>query len=430
MNTAHSSKQIIIIGAGMAGLSAYHHLHQHGFDVMLLEARHRAGGRICTNYNLGIPVNNGAGWIHGIEGNPISQLARQTGTGIKKFDYQKYIKYDRNGSPIKPELIHLFDEKFEHLLQDVKKVAFESKIDMPLSVALANVMPLNGLTNIEHDLFQSKLQYFEGYIGTNYELLSARYWNLEEAWPGDNCYVTSTYQPIIDHLTANCNIRFNSIVKEINLRRNDVEIITNQATFYADFVVITLPLGVLQKNDVQFSPPLPTFKQTAIHRLGMGLLNVTYIKFPTAFWLDDYQAFALTSNDKASILMFFNLYDFLGQPILMGYHGGQRARYIEKLTEEELTQLIMRDLKNIFGKNIPEPEKLITTRWSQDVFTYGSYSYLSVNASADDYDALAHPIANRLFFAGEATHSRFLATTHGAYLSGVREANRIKQLIV
>lgn len=88
----------------------------------------------------------------------------------------------------------------------------------------------------------------------------------------------------------------------------------------------------------------------------------------------------------------------------------------------------MRDLRKTFGKKIPGPESLITTRWSQDRFSYGSYSYLSVGASTSDYHAMAQPVSDRLFFAGEATSSRFLATTHGAYLSGIREAKRIKQL--
>src|SRR5262249_51224561 len=94
-----------------------------------------------------------------------------------------------------------------------------------------------------------------------------------------------------------------------------------------------------------------------------------------------------------------------------------------------LLKLTMNNFKKIFGRGIPDPESLVTTRWSQDIFSYGSYSYLSVGATGEDYEAMAQPVADRLFFAGEATHSKYLATTHGAYLSGIREANRIKQLI-
>jgi polyamine oxidase len=430
MTTEHRSEKIIIIGAGLAGLAAYHQLRQYGFEVMILEARNRAGGRIHTDHSLGVPINCGAAWIHGIDNNPIAQLAKSTHTAMKAFDYQKYIKYDHNGHAISQEIEHQFDEKLDYFLHQAKALAFQSDNDMMLSEALARVMPLNDLTDIERELFQYRLRYFEGYLGENYDSISARYWNLEETWPGDNCYLTGTYQPIINHLSQNCNIQFDSIVKEVYFREHDVKIVTQDAIFYSDFVVITLPLGVLKKNDVVFHPSLPEFKQKAIHKLGMGLFDMIFIKFSTIFWPNDCQAFALSLTGDLSIAIFINLNDFLDQPILMGFCGGERARRIEKLTEQELIQLLMRDFKKKFGNkvNISEPEALITTHWSRDIFSYGSYSYVSLGASADDYNAMAHPVADRLFFAGEATCSRFFATTHGAYLSGIREANRIKKL--
>jgi monoamine oxidase len=86
MTTEHHLKKIIIIGAGLADLAAYHQLRQYGFEVMILEARKRAGGRIHTDHSLGVPINCGAAWIHGIDNNPIAQLAKSTHTAMKVFE--------------------------------------------------------------------------------------------------------------------------------------------------------------------------------------------------------------------------------------------------------------------------------------------------------------------------------------------------------
>ena len=87
--------------------------------------------------------------------------------------------------------------------------------------------------------------------------------------------------------------------------------------------------------------------------------------------------------------------------------------------------MAMQSLRANFGNKIQPPEKHIITRWAQDAFAYGSYSYIPVGSSGSDYAAFAEPIDDRLFFAGEATHRQYPATVHGAFLSGLREAARI-----
>jgi monoamine oxidase len=85
----------------------------------------------------------------------------------------------------------------------------------------------------------------------------------------------------------------------------------------------------------------------------------------------------------------------------------------------------MASFRKIFGSTVPEPEAVVQTRWGSDPYSYGSYSYISVGAKTEYYDTLARPIDNRVFFAGEATHRSYPGTVHGAYLSGIREANRV-----
>jgi monoamine oxidase len=115
----------------------------------------------------------------------------------------------------------------------------------------------------------------------------------------------------------------------------------------------------------------------------------------------------------------------LGVPIFFGFTAGAQARRFERLDLATISAATMSSLRNVFGSSIPEPEAVMQTHWRSDPYSYGSYSFVSLGAKTEYYDTLARPIDNRVFFAGEATHRRYPGTVHGAYLSGIREANRV-----
>lgn len=424
-----TKKKIIIIGAGIAGLAACKSLTEYGFEVSILEARDRVGGRIQTDDSLRIPLGRGASWIHGIQGNPVANLAQEYNAEMVPVNPNQFVIYDQNGRPISQTDIQNFNIRFESLLKKAKELAYHSEKDIPLATALSKFISIEEFNPIEQSLLKTKILYFEGYVGAPYELLSARHWDSEEAFPGNNCFVLSSYQPIIDGLASSCSIKFNTVVTEINLQNNNVEIKAGNNIFSADAVLVTVPLGVLKKEIIKFNPPLPAEKQTAIHRLGMGNFNITAIKFDQAFWPKEPLAFFFPQFDDLSIPVFFNLHHFNEQSIIIGFSGGERAKQLEKFSDSELIKKTMRNFRTFYGNDLPEPVSWINTRWSSDPFSYGSYSYLPVGASSEDYDFLATPFNNQLFFAGEATHSRYPATTHGALLSGLREAERIKSIL-
>jgi monoamine oxidase len=421
--------KIIIIGAGIAGLAAYKHLTEYGFDVKILEARDRAGGRIWTDDAMGFSFGRGASWIHGDKENPITLLAKEFHASMVLVGTTQFGIYNREGEAISHEAIQQFNAKFDQCLQKAKELAFKSSKDIALSDALSNFINIDELSPTEKVLFERKLLFFEGYMGANYEYLSARYWDQEQTWPGENCFLTDSYQPIIEGLLKNCPIELNTAVREINLRNADIQVIAQDAVFYADAVLVTVPLGVLKKNIIHFNPSLPSDKQKAIENLGMGLLNITALKFPAAFWPKEPQMLFFAQEDPLSIETFFNLYHFTQQPILIGYSGGERAQKLEQFSDAKLIEKVMQDLRHVFGDSVPKPEAYINTRWLNDPYSYGSYSYIPVGASGEDYEVLAKPVSNRLFFAGEATCSKYPSTTHGAYLSGVREAEKIRDML-
>ncbi|MBH2034003.1 MAG: FAD-dependent oxidoreductase, partial [Pseudomonadales bacterium] len=117
-----------------------------------------------------------------------------------------------------------------------------------------------------------------------------------------------------------------------------------------------------------------------------------------------------------------NLGRLTGQPILLGFNAGDFGGEIEAWSDAQIVASAMQRLRQLFGNSIPEPIGYQITRWSQDPFSYGAFSFFKLGSTPVMRDDLAAPIGNRLFFAGEATHKQMFATVHGAYLSGIKAA--------
>jgi hypothetical protein len=156
---------------------------------------------------LGIPFGLGAGWIHGVDDNPIAQLAEKFHTQMVRVDPNKFITFDRKGNPISQDAVQKFNEKFAIFLDQAKELAFNSKYDISLSTALSSIIQQDNFSSIEQELLEAKFISLESYLGANNEVLSARYWDQDEVWPGDNCFVTDTYYSIVENLAKKC--RFN-----------------------------------------------------------------------------------------------------------------------------------------------------------------------------------------------------------------------------
>ena len=152
------------------------------------------------------------------------------------------------------------------------------------------------------------------------------------------------------------------------------------------------------------------------------------MKFSEAFWPRQYIGISLPNASDIFIPNFINYAAFWDQPILTAYLGGDKAKQIESLSDEEIIGNVTQELREFFYDRTIKLEKYIITRWAEDSLSFGSYSYIPVGSSGENYDVLAMEIDNQLFFAGEATNRQFPASVHGAYLSGIREAGKIIKL--
>ncbi|HYQ92254.1 MAG TPA: FAD-dependent oxidoreductase, partial [Candidatus Competibacteraceae bacterium] len=173
------------------------------------------------------------------------------------------------------------------------------------------------------------------------------------------------------------------------------------------------------------SPPLPPAKQAAIARLGMGALLKVALHFARPFWPAEPAAFAAVFPRLPVFPYVLNGLHVQSAPLLIAFAGGARAQALERQSDRVVVATAWHSLQRLFGQPIAPPDDVRVTCWSQDPFARGAYSYLAAGARLEDYDGLAEPVGQRLFFAGEHTDRDCPATLAGAFLSGQREAARL-----
>lgn len=191
---------------------------------------------------------------------------------------------------------------------------------------------------------------------------------------------------------------------------------------------MTVSVGVLKAGHIVFDPPLPDAKLTAIDRLDMGNLEKVILRFAEPFWRERGNAstFFYIAETPGEFPAFADWTDVSGTPTLVCLYGGRTARrVIDERDSEQITSGAVRVLREMFGDDIPEPIAAYVTRWRDDPYALGSYSYIPIGATPDDMSELGQPVGERLLFAGEATEPLLYATVHGAMMSGLREARRI-----
>ncbi len=398
------TRQILVIGAGMAGLAAARDLMRAGLQVTVLEARARLGGRILTDTSWGFPLDLGAAWIHGVCGpHPIAELAEQAVSGRKALN---------------PLALRVFRAAGQEVSWDEIVSAFQAA-SHPASAAPKPPSALDAWVRATQTLRW----------GVAPEALLP---GTEIGETGEDQLLLRGHGPLIDLLAQGLDLRTEQTVRRITLMADRVLVQTQRASFLADRVLVTVPLGVLKaalfERQIVFSPPLPETKQRAIERLGVGLCNKVALRFARPFWPPTSELLGCATPGSA-VQVFHNLLPALGQPVLVAHLAGAEAWRLEALPESELMAQVMAVLRDLFGTHTPSPQAALITRWGNDPQARGALSYLARETLKDDPQALREPVADRLFFAGEATAEVHRGTTLGAYLSGLREASRIRALL-
>ncbi|KAK0118818.1 hypothetical protein ONS95_007699 [Cadophora gregata] len=283
--------------------------------------------------------------------------------------------------------------------------------------------------------------------------LSLGGWDLDAGneWEGKHTMVTGGYQQVPRGL-LNCpeplNVRRKSKVKRVSYKSdvNDSPSVIeceDGETIEADYIVSSIPLGVLKQQNIKFEPALPDWKMGPIQRIGYGVLNKVVLLYENAFWDESRDIFGTLRNpanrfsleqseyftQRGRFFQWFNVTNTTGLPTLLALMAGDAAFSTESTPNELLIAEATKVLRSVFGASVPSPVEAIVTRWGHDEFSYGSYSYTGPNFKPDDYDVMAKPIGN-LFFAGEHTCGTHPATVHGAYISGLRAASEVLESMI
>ena len=414
-------KTVIIVGAGISGLSAAKKLHEKGFKVKILEAQDRIGGRLSTNRSLGIAFDEGASWIHGIDGNPITTLAQQSGMTTAFTDDESRKSYDIGGVLRNPTIYDAAEDEFYTILNTLNK---KGNYTQSFEAVFNNLYP----SIVKDRLWKFLLSTYLTFDTGDVDKLSSLLYNEGEEYTGIEKIATNGYDKIAQFLAKDLNILLNQRVSKVDYSNPNVKISHNGTTTVADYVIVTVPLGVLKANNIQFSPSLPSIKQNAIQKIGMNCVNKFLLTWNTAFW-DDVQYISYTPEAKDKFNYFVNLKKVNPSVnALMTFAYANYARQTETMTDTQVIDEIMSHLKDIYGNKIPNPTNMLRTKWQSNANSFGAYSYTAVGTEMQHFDDLASEINNKVFFAGEHTEIEYFSTAHGAYISGIREADKIIDL--
>ena len=431
----NNKEHVLIIGAGISGLAAARTLVDQGCSVTVLEARNVIGGRIRSDNSFGVPIDLGASFIHGTRGNPLVELASRYGVETYNTDRDKEYLVDARGRFVSSRSLKQaqgeYNRIFAKLLSVQEDLVNDQSIQSVTASLVRAVRARNGSASADllRFLLQSDLAIE---FGADLKEMSLLYLDHDEEFSGPDLLLKTGYMPIVNGLARNLDIRLNQLVTGIEQSGSGVTVATSSANYSADRVIITLPLGILKRSDILFSPALPAKKLAALARLRMGVLDKTYFKFPSAFWQKAGMNVGYIGNVAARTALdipeYYTLDRVTKSPILFGFTAGTMARQFATFDTSAVVASTLKTFRRIYGPTVPEPEAVLRTSWASDPFSYGSYSFIPVNGRAEDYQTLAEPINNRIFFAGEATNRSYPGTVHGAYLSGLREAERILSL--
>jgi len=418
---------IIIIGAGAAGLNAARILSKAGKSVLVLETRDRIGGRIHTAMKTPFskPVETGAEFMHG-KLPKTTALIEEARVGYRKGE----------GRMWSVEAGHLeegggFDNYWNDLIKALKKLDH----DIPIAVFLTNYFP----GDTYKDMRQSVTKFVQGFDAADPNKASA--FALREEWTSDEdltgYHIIGGYSQLMNHLqkeAMNHGAVFHLAheVSEIHWKKNEIKAITTKGKeFRAGSVIITIPPAVLKTSALKFTPAIPEYAQ-AIQQIETGGVIKFLVEFHEAYW----------EKENAPLRYMPELHFLFSDatvptwwsqqpdttPLLTGWLSGPITATVTK-SEEELKDEAFESLAYLLNCDKDELKSKIKAmqviNWMKDPFSLGAYAYRTVD-TPDAMKTLTKPVVGTIYFAGEAYYDGSeMGTVEAALACGELRANEI-----
>lgn len=408
----------VVIGAGAAGIAAGRELARLGRSAVVLEARGRVGGRVFTDRSLGDPWDAGALYIHWSDRNPWTQIAAQLGFetldpsslggGTRFFDFSEPSDTPRRGG------FGLVQRFFDTDVSPVPDVSILERVGGP-----------------EADVAQAAMAIARMSLGDEPERISAV--DYARLWAGDDLVVRQGYGSLVERAAQGLDVRLSTPVEAVDWSGAGVRVTMKSGVIRARAAIVTLPVGVLQKGGVRFTPDLPQRTRDGLAGLGMGALTKVALKF---------------NGDRFGLSPGTDLWERLGprrsfnfecfthdRDVVIAFFGGDHAREVMAQGERGAVRIVLDEFKRLVGARA---EKSFVAGklagWATDPWSMGAYSH-ALPGRADARALLAEPVGERIWFAGEATAGSQpgedfggAMTAGGAWLAGAAAAKAVAGL--
>lgn len=412
---------LLIIGAGAAGIAAARAALATGETVQVLEARDRPGGRAWTDATtLAAPFDLGATWLHAAAENPLVPLARELGVETFDHDAARSTACFIDGRRATPEEV----AEYETAYAEFHRVLRAARPDAAPDADAARHAPRGGV-------WDASVAHWEGPVICAAPLAAMDLRDfLDTQLAEGNLLPRQGAGALLARLAEGLPIAYSSPVTRLSWGGPGVVAEGGFGRVAARRAIVTVPTGVLAASAIRFDPALPPQTEAAIHDLPLGLLTKLGLRAAGTDRLD-LLPFAGLERQVAredETAMTFVAWPF-GQDHLMGFLGGPAAWALADQPDEALVELALEELTKSFGSRAGRAirrDGFLASHWGRDPYARGAYSHARPGRQAAR-SILAQPLADgRLTFAGEACHPRLAATLGGAWESGANAVAGLK----
>lgn len=422
----------IVVGAGVAGLTAARLLGKAGRRVVVLEARNRIGGRVTTDRTGGHVTDLGASWIHGIVDSPVAAAAQAFGMQMVEFTAGGYQPDSRPIANYGPDGQRLSDSATQQYIADIHAVDEALVGVIAASAPDASYLDVTDAAISQQGWPSARAERVREYMRhRSEEQYGARVENLaahgldDDSIDGDEVVFPDGYDRLPEHLAEGIDVRLEHVVSGVNWEPSGATITTDRGSFTADTAIITVPVGVLQSSDFTIDPELPDQVAAPLSRLTMNAFEKVFLRFKTKFWDDGVYAIRQQGPDGEWWHSWYDLTALDGTPTLLTFSAGPAAEALRHSGDATIVASVLAQLHRLYGDRAQQPTGVHVTHWQDDPYSHGSYAYMKLGATTQDHDDLATPIGGVLHLAGEATWTDDPATVTAALCSGHRAAERV-----
>lgn len=411
-----TTTDVLVVGAGAAGLAAGERLNAERADFVVLEAADRIGGRAWSDSSVfGVPFDRGCHWLHSASVNPFRPIADALG-------FRYLVRTSRRSAHLYLK-DRLADAATRTAAWDAVEAAFraaDAAGERGLDVPAADVVDLTGEWRRMVVHWMGLLSAFPPEEISTLDL--SRYADTGENWP-----VLDGYGALVTAAGQAVPVRTGVTVSRIDWSGRGVRAETSAGTIEAKSAIVTVSTNVLAEGGIRFTPELPADVGEALAACPVGFAEKVAISFDGPLAGLDPSAYVDTidpTDPTRPAINFTIEEDAAGHPLAVGQLGGLLARDLERAGEAAMIDFALAALVDAFGSGIrSQVHRTATTRWTSDPLIRGAYS-CARPGEADRRRRLAHPVGERLFLAGEATSPDAYSTAHGARLTGLAAAGR------